>query len=250
MPSTDRFHGHFLELRRPRTHPLDPFLGLAAIGFELGFAFATNGAESTALPRKVGPEPRQSWEQILELGEFDLELALPGPGALGEDLKDERRTIQYLAAKNLLQVARLGTREFIVEDDGIHAEFLASGGKLGRLAGTDPGARVWCFQFLGSVAEDHSAHGGGQFPEFIEGIADIPGGSTLEFETYEKGFLRTVAGGFNKGFQMMEWTWATYRVTTSGQGVRETLEKMRRELSELPDDLVAEASGPTTDRTR
>ena len=199
--------------------PFDPFLGLAAIGFELGFAFTTDGTEAPALSGKVGPEAGQARKEILELGELDLELAFPGAGALGEDLQNEGGAIQDLAAKDLLQIPRLGTGELVVEDDCIDAQFLAAEGKLGGLAGPDSGGGVRRFELLGSVAEDPRTHRGGQFTQFVQGITDVPRGSTFEFETDQERFFGTLISSFDECFQRMEWTRPAYRRFRRRQGV-------------------------------
>jgi len=190
--------------------PVDLFLGLAAVGFELGFAFTTDGAEAAALAGEVGPIAGQAREQVLELGEFDLELAFAGAGALTEDLEDERGPVEDLASEDFLEVAGLGAGEFVVEDDCVDTEFLAAGGELGGLAGADAGRGVGRFELLGSVSENDGTHGGGEFAEFVQGIADIPGGAGLEFEADEEcafgaaiccfyeGFQRKVGGGYAK----------------------------------------------------
>ncbi len=74
---------------------------------------------------------------MFELGEFHLQLALVGPGALGEDIENEARAVEDAALEGFFEVAFLTGREVMVEDDqiggmGVHliVQFL-------DLAGTD-----------------------------------------------------------------------------------------------------------------
>jgi hypothetical protein len=196
---------------------VDAFLGLAAVGFELGFAFAADGSEPTALTGKVGPEAGEAWEEVLELGELDLELAFAGAGALGEDLEDQGGPVEDLAAERFLQIPGLRTGEFVVEDHGVDAEFLAARGELRGLAGSDAAGRMGCVELLGAIAEDDSADGGGELAEFVERIADVPGGAGLEFEADEEGSFRAAISGFDEGFQSVRWR-ETTRCGAWGKG--------------------------------
>ena len=69
----------------------DAVLHPAAVGFQLRFAFAAAHADAALLPRQVAPEPRQPRQQMLQLRQFDLQLAFARAGALREDVQDQRR---------------------------------------------------------------------------------------------------------------------------------------------------------------
>jgi len=71
---------------------------------------------------------------MLKLRVLHLQLALPRPRALRENVENERRAIQNLALKNLLEIARLRAAQFVVEDDRIHLELLAFLREFLRLA--------------------------------------------------------------------------------------------------------------------
>src|SRR5262249_33681832 len=64
----------------------------AAVGFELRFA-GTSRPDAAAEALEVSPLPDQARKQIGELGELDLELALGGARPLGEDVEDQRGTV-------------------------------------------------------------------------------------------------------------------------------------------------------------
>src|SRR4030095_16576639 len=84
----------------------DPFLHAAAVGFQLRFTFAAH-PDAAFLPREVAPKPREPWQQMLKLREFNLEFAFARAGALRENVEDERGAVEHFAFKNLFQVAAL-----------------------------------------------------------------------------------------------------------------------------------------------
>ena len=67
----------------------DAILHPAAVGFQLRFTFTAPHADAALLPRQVAPEPRQPRQQMLQLRQLDLQLALPCAGALSEDVENE-----------------------------------------------------------------------------------------------------------------------------------------------------------------
>src|SRR4029077_17420709 len=70
-------------------------LDAPAVGFQLRFTLAAAHTDAAFLPRQVAPKTRQARQQMLKLRQFNLQLAFPGPGALGKDIEDERSAIQY-----------------------------------------------------------------------------------------------------------------------------------------------------------
>ena len=65
----------------------DSVLDAAAVGFQLGFAFAAAHADTALLPGQVAPKAGQPGQQMLELRQLDLQLAFPRTGALGADAR-------------------------------------------------------------------------------------------------------------------------------------------------------------------
>ncbi len=56
---------------------------------------------------------------MLELGQFDLQLALMAPGTQGEYVQDQAAAIDHGAGEDLLQVALLARRKLVVEKHDI-----------------------------------------------------------------------------------------------------------------------------------
>ena len=148
--------------------PRDAVLDAAAVGFQLRFTFAAPHADAALLAGQVAPEPGQPRQQMLELRQFDLQLALARAGAPGENVEDERGAVQHLAVENLLQVSALGRGKFIVEDDRIDVVPPAVRGKLVGLALADERGRVRGLQLLDAVADHLAARGGGQLGKFVQ----------------------------------------------------------------------------------
>ena len=182
-------------------NPGDAVLHAAAVGFQLRFAFAAAHADAARLPRQVAPEPRQPRQQMLQLREFDLQLAFARAGALREDVENQRRAVQDLAVEYFLQIAALGGRKFVVENDRVHVVPPAEGGKFLRLALADERGRRGSLQLLHPVADDFAAGGGGQFAEFGERVARVHAVARFEFDANEEDPFRPRFSGFDKRFQ-------------------------------------------------
>jgi hypothetical protein len=124
---------HLLDLA---VQPVDALAHAAAVHLDLRLARAAR-ADAARLPLQVRPEPAQARQDVLVLGELDLELGLLGAGAAGEDVEDERRAVHDLAADLALEVALLRRRELLVEHDGVGALGLAHEPKVLDLAPAD-----------------------------------------------------------------------------------------------------------------
>jgi len=100
---------------------------------------------------------------MLQLSQFNLQLALPGSGALGEYVKDQRGSIKDFAIKSRLQITGLGWRQFIIEDHGIHIFLVTIFGKFIGFARADKGSRKGGLQFLSAVSHHNPTSGRRQF---------------------------------------------------------------------------------------
>ena len=123
---------------------------------------------------------------MLKLREFDLQFAFFGSGTLRENIENQRRAIQNFAAENFFEIATLRRRKFIVENNGVHIFSSAMVREFLCLAGADECSRDRRFQFLRAVADNIRARAGGEFIEFVHGIAQFETGARLEFEADEK----------------------------------------------------------------
>ena len=95
---------------------LHAFAGFSAVHFEFRFAWAAP-ADAACEPAHGGVLIDEFGEIVFELSEFDLELAIDGFGALGEDVEDELCAIEDFMGEDLRDDALLIRGEFAVEDD-------------------------------------------------------------------------------------------------------------------------------------
>jgi hypothetical protein len=114
---------------------------------------------------------------MLELSQFNLQLPLAGPCAAGEDVQDQHGSIQDLAFEHSLKIATLRRAQFVVEDDGIHLLLSAEFGEFLGLSAADESRRDGGFEALKPVPDHLTAGGIGQLSEFVEGVAQFPGGA-------------------------------------------------------------------------
>src|SRR5690606_41952964 len=101
----------------------DPLVDAPAVRLQLRLTGTTQtdttgGAARPAacLPGQRLTPTTQARQQVLQLGQLDLRLALPGPRVLGEDVQDERDPVDDLDLELLLQLAQLAGRQVPVDD--------------------------------------------------------------------------------------------------------------------------------------
>src|SRR5262245_58382094 len=97
---------------------MDPCADAPPVGLELGFARAS-GANTAAKARQRVAGADQPRQQVFQLRELDLQLALARPRATGEDVEDQLSAIDDLAADRLLDLAQLRGRQLVVEDEDV-----------------------------------------------------------------------------------------------------------------------------------
>ena len=68
-------------------------------------------------------------------------------------------------------------------------------GKLAGLAAADESAGDWSIEFLGAIAHDFTAGGGGQFGKFIKGITGAERAAGFEFNADEEDPFGPFGGG-------------------------------------------------------
>ena len=159
----------------------DPVVDATAVGLDLGLTGTaqTHAAVATAtgLTGQGVTPTAQSRQQVVELGELDLGLALAAARVLGEDVQDERGAVDHLDLDHVLQLDQLAGGEFTVGDDGVGAGGLDDVAELGRLALTDVGGGVGLGTALGDAFQDQRTGGLGECGEFGERVVGVDLGS-------------------------------------------------------------------------
>jgi hypothetical protein len=140
---------------------------------------------------------------MLELREFNLQLPFPRPGALGEDIEDQRGAIQDFAFKDLFQVAALSRRKFVIENDGVDIVLATGDGELIGLAFTNESSRDGRFQLLPSIAHDVGSGRAGQLAQFVERFLQIQRLPRFKFQADEKDSFGFFGGRFDQCFQIL-----------------------------------------------
>src|SRR5690606_39327246 len=104
----------------------DAGLDAAPVGLLLGLAGATQpdpagGAAGPAagLPRERMAPPAQAGEEVAQLRQLHLRLALPAARVLGEDVQDQGGAVDDLGLDILLQVAQLTRSQLAVADSRV-----------------------------------------------------------------------------------------------------------------------------------
>ncbi len=118
--------------------------------------------------------------------QLDLQPAFAAPGALREDVENELRAIEHLARKEVLQVAALRRRKFVVENDG--RDLLVLERFLDQLgfAFADVKWRGRLRQFLRYGVDHVRARRARQLTQFLERIAQVPFRDAFFFESDEE----------------------------------------------------------------
>jgi hypothetical protein len=146
----------------------DAILNTAAVRFQLRFTFTAAHSNAAFLSRQVAPEPRQPWQQMLQLRQFNLQFALFRAGPLRKDIKDQRSPIQDFAVEYPFQIAALGRRKFVVEDHCVDIRPAAMLGEFVSLAFANESRRAGCNHTLQAISDDLPASGGSQFGKFLQ----------------------------------------------------------------------------------
>ena len=127
------------------------FLGELAVDLDLLFARTSRADASdgpgrrgrpAGNPLKVRPHVPQPRIRVLQLSQLDLQPAGAGAGVRGENIQNQLAAVQHLPRGDLLQVAYLGRRKIVIENDRVGAVLLGAGGNFARLARTDIHARM------------------------------------------------------------------------------------------------------------
>src|SRR5690606_29886893 len=171
------------ELRQLTAELGDLRANAATIGLELGLTGAAQphaavraGAAAGLAAHGLTPAA-QTRQEVLQLRELDLGLALGALGVLREDVEDQRRAVDDLDVDGLLQGDQLAGRELAVADHRVGAERLDDVLELADLAGADEGARVGPNAALDEAVDDLGPGGLGQRGELGHGVLGLLGGA-------------------------------------------------------------------------
>ena len=144
-----------------------------AVGFDLRLAGAAEEAETTALALEVGPRPDEPSGLVIEVGEFDLQAAFGGRGALTEDLEDQTRAVDHLALELFLEVALLDRGERAIDDDQLSVLAVAGHGDVLDLPFTEQGAGPRLADRNGEGFRHHDPDRQGQATGLLQTRVDI-----------------------------------------------------------------------------
>ena len=157
-----------LHLHQPGLQRLHPLGDHALVEFDLRFTRAAALAGAAGLAFQVAPAAHQAAAQVLQPGEFHLQLAFVALRPLGEDLEDQRRAVGNRHAQRALQIALLGRRQRLVEDDAFGAVHLHQQLDLVGLAAADEQRRVGRLAAGDDTLDRHVAGAFGQQRQFIQ----------------------------------------------------------------------------------
>ena len=115
----------------------------------------------------------QARQQVLELRELDLRLALAALGVLAEDVEDDGGAVDDLHLDRVLERTTLARGELGVGDDGVRAERGHDIRELLHLAAAEVGARVGMRATLQQAVEHDGARGLGEGGELAQRVLGV-----------------------------------------------------------------------------
>ena len=137
----------------------------------------------------------QTRQQVLVLGEVNLELAFVSARMASEDIQDQGGAVYDLDLKGFFQVSLLGGSEFVVEDHDVGFAFVDEIDELFEF----PFAQIRGGQtarFLGNLADHVGARGPGEVGQLGKRVFQAPQiGLVLLFDRNEDRGLGWMGGG-------------------------------------------------------
>ena len=146
----------------------------SAVGLQLGLAGAPQ-PDPAADAREVDPHAPQPGQQVLELGQLDLQAGLVGAGPGGEDVQDQFGAVHHPNPAQRLQVLALRGGQLVVEDDQIGFVFPHQFGQYAGLALAEVVAGPGSIEALHQLADNQPARRVGQAGELGEVFRGVPG---------------------------------------------------------------------------
>ncbi len=164
--------------------PHQPLIDQPPVGLDLRLARPAQKTEATALPLKVGRRPHQTRPLIRQMRQFDLQDAFPGRRPLPENIEDQRRPVDYLAAPLALQVALLHRRQRGIDDDDVDTLVLDDRVEVLHVPATQKRRRLALAQRQDRLMHHDEPDRGGQTDSLLQprlGGARGLGSATLPF---------------------------------------------------------------------
>jgi hypothetical protein len=121
-------------------------------------------------PRRdsASPAPTSRGSRYFSCASSTCSLPFARPRAAGEDVEDQLRAIDDLAADHLLDFAQLRRRQLVVEDDDVDAGFLRGERQRLNLAGAEEGRRIGLRALLQDAQHHFGAGRLGEPRQFVE----------------------------------------------------------------------------------
>jgi hypothetical protein len=160
------------QLRHPAVDAAAVELDLRLTGTAAAHAL-TAGGLTTGLPRHRLAPASEAREQVLELRELDLRLALAALRVLAEDVEDHRGAVDDLHLHDILERTALTRCELGVGDHGVGAEARDDRPELVGLAAADVGGRVRMRAALQQPVEHGCARGLGERGQLAERVLGV-----------------------------------------------------------------------------
>ena len=161
------------QLRHARADAATIELDLRLTGTARAHARAAGTHLATGLAAHRVTPAAQAREQVLELRELDLRLALAALGVLAEDVEDHGRAVDDLDLDDVLERTPLTRGELGVGDHGVGADGGDDVAQLLGLAAADVGRRVGVRPALQHGVEDDRAGGLGEGGELAQRVLGI-----------------------------------------------------------------------------
>jgi hypothetical protein len=151
---------------------VDAEVDLAAVGLELGFA-GTAGTDAAAELAHGFASTGETGELIFELGQLDLELTLAGAGVAGEDVEDELGAVDDAAGELVLEIAKLGRGEVMIEEDEVGVGGCDDALDLFELTAAYEGRGIGLGTLLGKGCCNVGSGAAGELFELGEGCLEV-----------------------------------------------------------------------------
>ena len=185
----------------------DAVTDTTAVGLQFGLARSAP-TDAAHQPRHLHTPPGQARQQIFELGQFHLDLAVQAFGPAGKDIEDQLAAIDDLQFGHGSDGTDLGRRQFLVENQHGGAPLEGSDDNVAHLALTHQEAGVEIPRALDEAVQGFNAGGPGQFAQFGDGILGLlpcPAGGDRDQDGALNGISGMGSGArgtFQVGFQL------------------------------------------------